>query len=166
MWEQLFVASHPLPDLIVDPPWGQTSPRQSLHILNNSLQTLIIRLVRCMACKRSRVRFSSSPLIENAAGIEPVAFFDGLRELVDLSLTRSDPYSDPLGQPSVVNSFSHRSSLLLKNPALERRGVVDHVLIRYFNYRRRRAATNPLSPSKARVPGAGTWGVTEIRLNS
>lgn len=35
-----------------------------------------------MACKRSRVQISSSPLTENAAGIVPAAFFDGLRELV------------------------------------------------------------------------------------
>ena len=51
-----------------------------------------------MACKRSRVRFSSSPLIENAAGMMPVAFFDGVNKLVNWGVTRSDPYSDPLGQ--------------------------------------------------------------------
>ena len=52
----------------------------------------------CLACKRSRVRISSSPLEENASGIEPVAFFDGLIELVILGLTRSDPLTDLLGQ--------------------------------------------------------------------
>jgi len=52
--------------------------------------------VHCMACKRSSVRSRSSPFTENAAGIEPVAFFDGARELVILGLTRSDPFVDPL----------------------------------------------------------------------
>jgi hypothetical protein len=50
-----------------------------------------------MACKRSRVRFSSSPLPENAFGLKPVAFFDGLNELVIWGLTRFDPFTDPLG---------------------------------------------------------------------
>jgi hypothetical protein len=49
-----------------------------------------------LACKMSRVRFSSSPLTENAAGHAPVAFFDGVRELVILGLTRADPFADPL----------------------------------------------------------------------
>ena len=49
-----------------------------------------------MACKRSRVRFSSSPLTENAFGFMSRAFFDGVRELRISGLTRSGPYSDPL----------------------------------------------------------------------
>ena len=53
--------------------------------------------MHCMACKRSRVRISSSPLTENAAGMNPAAFFDGVRELVILGVTRSDPFVDPLG---------------------------------------------------------------------
>lgn len=36
--------------------------------------------------KRSSVRISSSPLEDNAAGIEPVAFFVGLLELLILGL--------------------------------------------------------------------------------
>jgi len=74
------------------------SPPQSLRIVNDSLETLISGLVHCMACKRSRVRFSSSPLTENAFGFMSRAFFDEVTELMTLGLTRSDPFVDPLGQ--------------------------------------------------------------------
>jgi hypothetical protein len=44
-----------------------------------------------MSCKRPRVQISSSPLTENAAGIELVAFVDGVTELRFWGLTRYDP---------------------------------------------------------------------------
>lgn len=37
-------------------------------------------------------------LIENAAGTQPVMFFDGVRGWKKLGLTRSDPFTNPLSQ--------------------------------------------------------------------
>ena len=60
-----------------------------IHI-NTGLKNYSVR--SSMACKRSSVQISSSLLVlgrtENAAGIEPAAFFDGTGELVILGLTR------------------------------------------------------------------------------
>jgi len=86
-------------------------PSQSLRILDNSLETLVLRYARGMACKRSSVRSRSSPFTENAAGLMSVAFFDGCREQRIWGLTRSDPFVDPLGEV-------HWSRRLLYSPVL------------------------------------------------
>lgn len=52
-----------------------------------------------------------SDFSKKAIGIEPVAFFDGVRKLVILSLTRSDPYSDPLGVGSDVTRMGVEQEL-------------------------------------------------------
>jgi len=37
--------------------------------------------------------------------LKPAAFFDGVRQLMILGLTRSDPYSDPLGRGRGILKF-------------------------------------------------------------